>query len=453
MASGKRLRLKLPGWRAGELLMRVGTANKTTYNKWRDLVRNAYKQSYFDVLDAVADKRITLAKATELSDVGGLLAVRRHLEELAANAEKEAAAKSAEATFTQWFDEFIEQQPRKRTSPEQHAKIRRHSELFLDYLVERHEFSSRDEVPAALWTADNLARYVTHYINTQHAATRKRLEAEWAAMDDPPTEVDQKEELRKDLARKAVTANRHVNGVGAFSQFLLSKNPSPIACDPAKGNRISTKQEQQHREDDYRSLSVEQWRGLRKWSVVLDSEDPRERGTKRPDTLWYDWLVASGATTYTEGTRLRVKNILDDQERDGMVPVQLVGSKAAARRRKVDIPRKLADRLIARAKERRVGPNRAIFPFTARRGSNAWAQLLELIAQRDPVLHARIHDVTPYALRHTFAVMALRNGADIYQLKRLMGHANITTTEIYLKHAAPPRKALARMARHLGLAE
>ena len=78
-------------------------------------------------------------------------------------------------------------------------------------------------------------------------------------------------------------------------------------------------------------------------------------------------------------------------------------------------------------------------------------QLLGLIEERDPVLHARIHDVTPYALRHTFAVMALRNGADIYQLKRLMGHANITTTEIYLKHAAPPRKALARMARHLGL--
>lgn len=451
MASGKRLRLQFPGWRAGELIMRVGSPNKTTYKAWRDLVRGAYRNSYFDVLDAIADKRMTLAKAAELSAVGGLLAVRRHIEELTARAEQEAAAKSEECLFAAWLTEFVELQPRKRSSPEQHGKIRRNCEFFLDFLAERHELPGRDMVPPSLWTRDNLARYVTRYINAEHAATKQRLQAKWSTMTDPPTEVDQKEELRKDLARKAVTANRHVNAVGAFSQFLLAKQPSPITHDPAKGNRISTKQEQQHREDDYRSLSVEQWLGVRKWSLILDAEDPRERGTKRPDTLWYDWLVASGATTYTEGTRLRLKHILFEQERKGMVPVQLLGSKAAARRRKVDIPRKLADRLRERAKERGIGPNRAIFPFTGRRGSDAWAKLLGLIEERDPVLHARIHDVTPYALRHTFAVMALRNGADIYQLKRLMGHANITTTEIYLKHAAPPRKALARMARHLGL--
>jgi site-specific recombinase XerD len=77
--------------------------------------------------------------------------------------------------------------------------------------------------------------------------------------------------------------------------------------------------------------------------------------------------------------------------------------------------------------------------------------LLKFIAGRDPDLHAEIEDLTPYAFRHTFAVNAIRAGVDIYTLKKLMGHASITTTEIYLKHAAPPRRALARMTKRLGL--
>ncbi|MEM2045864.1 MAG: site-specific integrase [Candidatus Bathyarchaeia archaeon] len=44
--------------------------------------------------------------------------------------------------------------------------------------------------------------------------------------------------------------------------------------------------------------------------------------------------------------------------------------------------------------------------------------------------------VSPYMLRHTFAVNALRAGIDIYSLKELMGHSSITTTERYL-HADP----------------
>jgi len=41
--------------------------------------------------------------------------------------------------------------------------------------------------------------------------------------------------------------------------------------------------------------------------------------------------------------------------------------------------------------------------------------------------------ITPHALRHAYGVTHVRNGTDIMTLKNLMGHADISTTQIYLQ--------------------
>ena len=41
-------------------------------------------------------------------------------------------------------------------------------------------------------------------------------------------------------------------------------------------------------------------------------------------------------------------------------------------------------------------------------------------------------DVYPHLLRHTFATNILRNWGNVYYIQRLLGHKNITTTQLYL---------------------
>lgn len=53
---------------------------------------------------------------------------------------------------------------------------------------------------------------------------------------------------------------------------------------------------------------------------------------------------------------------------------------------------------------------------------------------------------TAHKLRHTFATLMLEGGCDIYSLSKMMGHADIQTTTIYL--AASPEHLRSQMVKH-----
>ena len=42
--------------------------------------------------------------------------------------------------------------------------------------------------------------------------------------------------------------------------------------------------------------------------------------------------------------------------------------------------------------------------------------------------------LSPHACRHTFALRALRNGSDLLAVSKLLGHAQVSTTQLYLDH-------------------
>jgi integrase/recombinase XerC len=53
---------------------------------------------------------------------------------------------------------------------------------------------------------------------------------------------------------------------------------------------------------------------------------------------------------------------------------------------------------------------------------------------------------SPHVLRHSFATHMLNNGADINAVKELLGHANLSATQIYTHNSIEKLKSVHKQA-------
>lgn len=90
------------------------------------------------------------------------------------------------------------------------------------------------------------------------------------------------------------------------------------------------------------------------------------------------------------------------------------------------------------ARHELIGPKKSSSLFLSKRGTGMSRQAFWQLIKRYTLIAEIKTDVSPHSLRHAFATHLLNHGADLRTLQMLLGHADLSTTQIYT-HVATAR--------------
>lgn len=80
------------------------------------------------------------------------------------------------------------------------------------------------------------------------------------------------------------------------------------------------------------------------------------------------------------------------------------------------------------------------------KGADAYPKLIYLIVQKYLSYISTQEKRSPHVLRHTFATSLLNRGADLNAIKELLGHANLSATQIYTHNSVERLKSIYKQA-------
>jgi len=148
--------------------------------------------------------------------------------------------------------------------------------------------------------------------------------------------------------------------------------------------------------------------------AVISARDDKWAALKKRDRLIIRTLALSG---------LRRSELLALRCRDVKEGYLFVYRGKGDKDRVAPIPRKLSLELLDYIRESGVEPSSRLFPM----GKSRLDSMVKNYA-----LKAGIDDLTPHGLRHYFATRLLELRANLRNVQELLGHADISTTAIYL---------------------
>lgn len=73
----------------------------------------------------------------------------------------------------------------------------------------------------------------------------------------------------------------------------------------------------------------------------------------------------------------------------------------------------------------------SVYLLVKNNGDKLYARLVYSIVNKYMSMVSSLSKTSPHVLRHTFASTLLNNGADLNAVKELLGHANLSATEVY----------------------
>ena len=151
------------------------------------------------------------------------------------------------------------------------------------------------------------------------------------------------------------------------------------------------------------------------------------------DVALVELMYATGARV-SEITDLKVADIVKamDGGDGGIISIRLFGK--GSKERIVPIgqfAQRALDQYLVRVRPSLVGSRRESALFLNQRGSKLSRQSAWQIIHDAAVRAGLGETISPHALRHSFATHLLDGGADIRVVQELLGHASVTTTQIY----------------------
>lgn len=162
---------------------------------------------------------------------------------------------------------------------------------------------------------------------------------------------------------------------------------------------------------------------------------------QRPSTLRDKAMIILFVDTGMRASELCGLKIKDYNEKSGAIHVLGKGSKE----RTVVAGTTARKAIWSYLKQQRpdAKPNEPLFASRSNlpMDVDSLRHLVQRVAQRAEVPHATLH-----RFRHTFAINFLRNGGNVIELKRLLGHEQMNTVNIYVDLAESDLEAAQRLA-------
>jgi len=247
-------------------------------------------------------------------------------------------------------------------------------------------------------------------------------------------------DLRK-FARFLDRKGTALNAVRAtdLREFVLSLDREHLQSRSIARNVVSLRQFFLHlvREEVISSNPTEHLESPRSWKVLPKylSVEETQNLLHQPEEATPLGIRDRAILEMLYGTGLRVSELIglrvgDVSLEEGAVRALGKGNK----QRLVPVGRhatEAVERYLGEARGALVGGKPAPWLFVSRRGGRLTRQSIWLLLGHYGKLAGVARPVTPHLLRHSFATHMLARGADLRSLQMMLGHADISTTQIY----------------------
>lgn len=215
---------------------------------------------------------------------------------------------------------------------------------------------------------------------------------------------------QKDLSPRSIA--RHLSAVRSFFRFLIGEDM--VAVDPTE-----------------HLASPKQWSTIPKFlnreqieKLIAAPDSAKPSGLR--DRAMLELLYATGIRV-SELIQLRMSNV---DSRLGIVRVTGKGNKQRIVPVHAAALRTISE-YIERARPQLLKGRTSPCVFVTARGGPMTRQAFWTSVKLNGKKAGVFHDLSPHVLRHTFATHLLEGGADLRSVQSMLGHADLSTTEIY----------------------